>query len=207
MGYLTVTGKSELSIDADYVKLNLNIKNTDTDYSTAIEKSTNVYNSLLGALADGGFDTSSIENTAYRVDRKTRYVDNKEEFVGHEAYFNLNIYFDFTLDNLNQAISVVSSIDDSLNYSIEFTVKDEKKYKDQLLDLAIQDAKAQAEFISSSANVKLKEISSIDYDKQVRHIVSTTRFYAMESKMAAYNPEKIELDDEINITWEITDKN
>lgn len=206
MGQLSVTGKSTLSIDADYVKLNISITNTNEDYKKAIEQSTAVYNELLAALAEGNFNTEDIENSGYRVNRKTRYVDNEEKFAGYEAYYNLTVYFDFTLDTLNEALNIVSSVDESVSFNLDFTVKNKKKYKEQLLDLAIQDAFNQAEFISDKANVTLVKIDKINYHKQDFPIARSTAMFAKTAdSMAAYSPEAIELEDSVEIIWEISD--
>ena len=56
--------------------------------------------------------------------------------------------------------------------SIEYTVSDPEKHKDELLKNAIKDSKHKAEVLANAADVKLGDIVSIDYSWSEINFVS-----------------------------------
>ena len=72
---------------------------------------------------------------------------------------------EFAADNkgLGQVLYALAHGSLKLEFSIEYTVADVEKCKNELLHKAIEDSVQKAQVLTTAANVKLGEIQAIDY--------------------------------------------
>ena len=90
-------------------------------------------------------------------------------------------------------------------FSIEYTVADVEKCKNELLHKAIEDSIQKAQVLTTAANVKLGEIQAIDYSWG--EIDFVTKPMNEMSAPAAYDidieADDIDVTDTVTVVWEI----
>ena len=139
----------------------------------------------------------------------------KKRRKGYE--YNHRMKIEFASDNkkLGQVLYALAHSSLKPEFSIEYTVADVEKCKNELLHKAIEDSIQKAQVLTAAANVKLGEIQTIDYswgeiDFVTKPLDEMRLRECTELKMSA--PEAYDIDieaDDIDVTdivtvvWEI----
>ena len=97
--------------------------------------------------------------------------------------------------------------------SIEYTVSDPEKYKDELLKNAIEDSKHKAKVLAHAANVELGDIVSIDYSwgeiNFISEPIQNFAFASAEKTMGSpgydidIEADDIDVTDTVTVIWKI----
>ncbi len=97
--------------------------------------------------------------------------------------------------------------------SIEYTVSDPEKYKDELLKNAIEDSKHKAKVLAHAANIELCDIVSIDYSwgeiNFVSEPIQNFAFASAEKTMGSpgydidIEADDIDVTDTVTVVWKI----
>ena len=103
---MIITGKSQLSISPDMVRLSFKILTQETAYSQALDFLSDNANSLIEVLTSNGFKKDEIKTTRYSIHRWTRYQNGQELNLGYEGEHQL--YVEFKIDNtrINEIINM-----------------------------------------------------------------------------------------------------
>ena len=92
--------------------------------------------------------------------------------------------------------------------SIEYTVNDPEKYKDELLKNAIEDSKHKAKVLAHAANVELGDIISIDYSwGEINFVSEPIQNFAFASAEKTISSPGYDIDieaDDIDVTDTVT---
>lgn len=92
--------------------------------------------------------------------------------------------------------------------SIEYTVSDPEKYKDELLKNAIEDSKHKAQVLAHAANVELGDIVSIDYSwGEINFVSKPIQNFAFASAEKTTGSPGYDIDieaDDIDVTDTVT---
>ncbi|MDR0696265.1 MAG: SIMPL domain-containing protein [Christensenellaceae bacterium] len=210
---LIVKGEASLSVRPDLILIRLQLSAVNTDYSKTIDKSNNDLDSLRNALKKVGFTPDTLKTTNFKV--TTEYervnVNNQwiEKFVGFNCTHDLLLEFDYDITILNRLINAIQNSDTSPKYDIKFSVKDSSKVKEQLIQIAVNDAKTKAKQIESATNISLAHIIKINYTGQDLNFVSQTSYDNSQRhgvRLMAKSIDIVPLDiichDHIIIEWE-----
>lgn len=124
---------------------------------------------------------------------------------------------EFASDNkkLGQVLYALAHSSLKPEFSIEYTVADVEKCKNELLHKAIEDSIQKAQVLTTAANVKLSEIQAIDYswgeiDFVTKPMNEMRLMECTECEMsapAAYDidieADDIDVTDTVTVVWEI----
>ncbi len=115
-----------------------------------------------------GFQRKDLKTVYFNVDTEYEsYQDRdkswKRRFKGYK--YNHHMKIEFAADNkrLGQVLYALAHSSLRPEFSIEYTVADVEKCKNELLHKAIEDSIQKAQVLTTAANVKLGEIQAIDY--------------------------------------------
>ena len=165
---IKVTGKSSVHASPDFTRISLTISDTLKEYDACLAKSVADMNIIVECIKEFGFNRKELKTTSFEIDRKTQsYRDKndnwKERFLGYEYTEDLNFIFKNDNERLGKILYALAHLPIIPEISISYFCSDVETIKNQLLELAIQDAKKKAELLTSASGVKLCEILDIDY--------------------------------------------
>lgn len=141
----------------------------------------------------------------------------ENSFLSEEQISNHHMKIEFAADNkrLGQVLYALAHSSLRPEFSIEYTVADVEKCKNELLHKAIEDSIQKAQVLTTAANVKLGEIQAIDYswgeiDFVTKPLNEMRLMECTECEMSAPGAYDIDIEaDDINVTdtatviWEI----
>ena len=165
---IKVTGLSKVKASPDYTRISLTLSDTMKEYDACLAKSVEDMNIIVECIKGFGFARNELKTSSFEIDRKTQsYRDKndnwKERFLGYEYTENLNFTFKNDNERLGKILYALVHLPINPEIRISYFCSDVETIKNQLLALAIQDAKQKAELLTSASGVKLCEILDIDY--------------------------------------------
>jgi hypothetical protein len=165
---IRVTGKGKLSVKPDRIRIHLGLEATKKDYEETLRLSTELTELLKDALEPLGFDRKALKTLYFNVDTVFESYQDKDKswkrrFEGYK--FEHNMKLEFASDNvlLGRVLYALAHCPARPEFSIEYTVSDSEKCKNELLCKAVCDSREKAQVLTSAAGVTLGEIISIDY--------------------------------------------
>ncbi len=215
---ITVKGVGKVSASPDFVVLSMVLESQDLIYEKAMDDAAQNIEQLNTALEMVGFEKKSVKTTNFNVRtdyeyKRTRNGDNERVFNGYVVKHNLKVEFDFDSKRLAKTLSVVGSCLAHPQLTISFTVKDPTAIKEEMLRLAVENAKRKAEILCDAAGKQLGDLLSIDYNWGELNIYSDTRYDMEDSCLAApmtakfaeidIEPDDIDVSDSVTFVWEI----
>ena len=216
MKTIKITGKAKLNIAPDQTKINLTIGGFASEYAEAIEQSVRDTKLIKDAIESCGISRSSLKTENFYTSEKTKsikdqYGNTSYKHIGYDVTHYLNFKFDNDNEKLGKILYVLANLSINPRISVSYVVKNPEQYKDELIALAVKDAKRKADAMALAANVTLGDIQHMDYSFQT--INFETREYLQVECAKMYSPtdsfdidmtpEDMDLTDTVTIEWEI----
>jgi len=217
---IKVTGKGKISVKPDMVRLVITLSNVAPIYEVAITESAERKDQLSGALSHLGFEGDALKTLFFNVNTQYEsYQDQdmswKQRLVGYQYTHRMKLEFPSDSVLLGKALMAVAHCPGQPEFSIQYTVADLEKAKNELLAKAVADSKEKAVVLCQAAGVQLKNIMSIDYSwgeidfvtKPVNEMMlcdyNAKAMRSVESIDLDIDPDEIEVTDTVTIVWEI----
>ncbi len=217
MRTITVTGKGQVSVKPDTIKLRITTEGTYYEYEDTIRISADQTRILKETLASAGLDPADLKTTSFDINTayesyKDKEGNYKSRFVGY--IFSHRTYIKFENDNkvLGRVLYAISKCPIDISFDINYTVSNPEEAKNEMLKNAIADAKAKAKILADAAEVELGQIEDISYSWSELHFTSSPieNFVLEKSVMAApdaydidIEADDIDLSDTVTVVWEI----
>lgn len=207
---IIITGKSQLNISPDMIKLSFKIITQETAYSQVLNFLSDNANSLIDVLTSHGFNTNEIKTTRYTIHRWTKYQNGQELNLGYEGEYSL--FVEFKIDNakINEIINHITEKVPCVSINISYSCSKLEQYDKKLLELAIKDAQDKAKFIAKTSGVKLKQILNINYSTQPTNINFGLEYNHLRAdkcfataRVPNMTPEDKIVEKSIDMVWEI----
>ena len=165
---IKVTGKSNVKASPDHTRISLTLSDTLKEYDECLAKSVEDMNVIVDCIKNLGFERNELKTSSFEIDRKMQsYRDKndnwKERFLGYEYTENVNFTFQNNNIRLGKILYALAHLSIIPEIRISYFCSDVEAIKNQLLELAIKDAKKKAELLTGASGVKLCEILDIDY--------------------------------------------
>ena len=218
MRNLRVTGKGKLSLRPDRTRITLTLEGTFPVYEQTLKASAEDSDTLRKVLGKLDFAPEELKTLSFGVDSEYEsYEDErhnyKQRFVGYKYTHTMKLEFDSDNERLGKVLYQLANADVQPQFRISYTVKDTESAKNALLADAVQDAKDKAAVLAKAADVKLGQISSIDYSfsdlrfetQPMRNVVfaKAARVEADAAYGMSIEPDDIEVEDTVTVVWEI----
>lgn len=220
MRTIKVTGKGKIAVKPDKIRLYVNKEELCKEYEDTLRRSTEDTELLKDLFEKLGFQRKDLKTVYFNVDTEYEsYQDRdkswKRRFKGYK--YNHHMKIEFAADNkrLGQVLYALAHSSLRPEFSIEYTVADVEKCKNELLHKAIEDSIQKAQVLTTVANVKLGEIQAIDYswgeiDFVTKPLNEMRLMECTECEMSAPGAYDIDIEaDDINVIdtatviWEI----
>ena len=220
MRTIKVTGKGKIAVKPDMIRLYVNKEELCHEYEDTLRRSTEDTELLKDLFEKLGFQRKDLKTVYFNVDTEYEsYQDRdkswKRRFEGYKYIHHMKIEFASDNKKLGQVLYALAHSSLKPEFSIEYTVADVEKCKNELLHKAIEDSIQKAQVLTTAANVKLGEIQAIDYswgeiDFVTKPMNEMRLMECTECEMsapAAYDidieADDIDVTDTVTVVWEI----
>ena len=220
MRTIRITGRGMLRLKPDTTRITLTIGGVSKEYADSLEESTKATESLKDLFAGYGFERSDLKTLNFDINAEYEGYDDKgtwrQRFVGYRYRHTLKLDFPSDRERLGKLLYGIARSSAKPEFRISYTVRDPEQAKNELIGLAVADAKAKAIVLTMAAGTELLAIQSIDYsrsepDFEVRPMnrMMMAKGAAPEAAMdgGSYDldvePDDIEVTDTVTIVWEI----
>ncbi|MCC3399637.1 DUF541 domain-containing protein [Clostridiales bacterium AHG0011] len=165
---IRVTGKGQISVPPDRIRLLFELEECKDTYREAIKASKESVDELRKIFEKLGFDVKELKTTNFEINsvfetEKVKKDEYKQVFKGYKYSHVLKIEFDLDHDLLGKILDNVSRCECHPEFDISYTIKDKEAVKNKLLEKAVKDSRVKAEVLAKAAEMNLDELVSIDY--------------------------------------------
>lgn len=159
---INVNGDGEVSVVPDIAYVSLGVTTEKTSVGEAQKSNSTTVNNIITAIKKAGVAGEDIKTSNYTISPKYNY----EEKTGNSTIvgYTVTTILSVTVKNINSVGNIIdTAIINGANNSngITFGVSDYEKYYNTALTKAILNAKAKAQVIASSIDVKLSTPAKI----------------------------------------------
>ena len=219
---IKVTGKGKISVKPDRIRLRISVEDMNADYEAALKASAEMTETLKDLFESLGFDRKDLKTLNFHVDtvyESYQASDQswKRRFEGYKFIHRMKLEFDADNALLGKVLYAVANCSAKPEFSIEYTVSDPEKAKNELLGKAVADSKEKAAVLSKAAGVSLGEIITIDYSwGEIDLVTRPMNKVMLEARCMAAEPcdagsyeidieaEDIEVTDTVTVIWSIS---
>ena len=163
---VTVQGTSTISVIPDRVSVYFNIQTNGSTSAEANDANTEIYNDLVDALLNLGFERSEIGTQNFNVYPNYEYDENGRTQNGYVAVHSVKIELP-----ANQTSRLTSAVDGGIDagagisyINFELSPSLQSEYKAQALGLASQDARVKAEAVAEGFDKSIGRLVSVSVD-------------------------------------------
>lgn len=165
---IKVTGKGKISVKPDTIRLIITQTNIEKNYEGAILESADKKGNLSSALAKIGFKSDALKTLYFNVDTEYESYQAKDKswkrrLNGYRYTHRMKLEFPSDNEMLGKVLLAVAHCPGQPEFTIQYTISDPERAKNELLAKAVEDSKAKANVLSKAAGVMLKDILTIDY--------------------------------------------
>jgi len=161
-----VSGTGEVYVTPDIAYIYIGVHTESEDVAQALQDNNSQAQAIASTLTEMGVDSKDVQTTAFNV-YPQQQIGPQGEVIGTKyAVDNTVLVTVRDLSKLGQLLdAVVTSGANNIN-SIQFDVQDTTQAVSQARQLAVDDAKKQAQELADAAGVKLGKIMSLSANQQ-----------------------------------------
>ena len=204
---IRVQGHATVSKNPDTVILSFSISGRDKKYDESIKSVNNRVEILRNELEKSQVDRTALKTTNFSINSDFRYDDKNKEniFLGYICNHALRLELPFNKKEVGKIIDNLAISMSQAEMRISFDVKDKESLHQEILEKAVLEARNNAGILVKSAGVRLGSIINIEYGwTEIRFQESLSYSANMVcASMADIEPEDIQGQDSVTITWEI----
>ena len=216
---IRVTGKGQISVKPDLIRLMLTLEDTRETYEDTLEQSGKQVEMLKDCFEKLGFQRTDLKTLNFHVDTEYEsYQDEdkswKQRFKGYKFIHSMKIEFDEDNKRLGQVLYALAHAAVRPEFRIVYTIKDPEAAKNQLLGKAVSDSKEKARVLAEAAGVTLGDIVTIDYSwGEIAFVAEPMRKNMLTMGVSSaresdsYNmdiePDNINVSDTVTVVWQI----
>ena len=156
---IRVTGRGELRVKPDTVRLTLTIGRTEPDFAAAVDAAEKASAAAVAALAEAGAAEKDVRVLSLRTEPHYETIADENgvrtrKFAGYSAVRRIRAELGTDPAALGRALTLLAACGAAPEIATEYTRKDEDALRGELLALAVKDAKRRAKAIAKAAGVK-----------------------------------------------------
>lgn len=213
---LKITGKGKVSVKLDIIRLNMTMEESYKEYEVTLSQSSETTKILKELFVSLGFKKDDLKTRSFDIDTKYESYKAKDQswkkkLVGYTYTHRMLLEFNADNKKLGEILYALAHSVIAPEISIEYTVSDPEKHKDELLKNAIEDSKHKAEVLANAADIELGDIVSIDYSwgeiNFVSEPIQNFAFASAEKTMAStgydidIEADDIDVTDTVTVIW------
>lgn len=157
---ITVTGKSEIVVEAHYAIIQLNIRHVKREMAESHNELLRTISELTGELKKNGLPDTDIKKSLVLQGQEYSWEDNSQVLKGYfsECFIELNVKDINKLDEVYKALANYRSVS---IIGTEFRRNDEFEVRKTEFEKALHAARKKAEYMANALNAKIGKVYSI----------------------------------------------
>lgn len=211
---IQVVGVSRKMVTPDLAILIIEITNKNMNFAQTTVGLNDKTKDVSRQIMSAGFKENDIKTTDYQIRVNRIYRADSWIDSGYVASQSVRVEFKYSKETVSKILTTFSKSKTAFDLRFDFKLSEDLKTKvyDDLIKLAVNDAKAKARVLSESAGVKLKRITDINYGgaytagfRENNEMMSyKARMTSDQAEpMAGFTPNEVQLTDSVVIKWEI----
>ena len=218
---IRVTGKGKLSVKPDTIRLIMTLEGLAYEYEQAVKESADMTEKMKDMYEKLGFERRELKTLYFNVNPEYESYQAKDKcwkrrFEGYKYIHRTKIEFPADNSKLGKVLFALGHSVIQPEFSIEYTVKNPEKSKNELLANAVKDSMEKANVLADAAGVVLGDIVTIDYSWAEIDFVSRpmNTMILEECCMRApveadgsydidIEPDDIDVSDSVTVVWSI----
>ena len=207
MKTIKINCSSERSFACDYLYINLNINHKFNTYEECVNDSKNATNRIYEMIEKASFNKDELVLTSYNVyPNNESYMEDdvyktRQNGFSYDQSYKMGMSLDFV--KLSKLLEILESNEDFVTFSVSFGLKNEEKYKDKVLKIAIKDCYKKAGLIAKETNHELCDIVNIEYNHSSSNGDRPLALACRANSVPSFKPEDIRVRQNIVVTFEI----
>jgi uncharacterized protein YggE len=206
-GLLTVTGEATMKVKPDEVIANFRMVSKSMDYDKTIQILGDKTDRLAKVLRAVGYSSGDLKTAQMMVSKNYSFTKGIRKDSGYVATQMLELSFALDSEAMIKLVTTISesSVDPQLSFNFQVSENRLTQVKENLIALAVKDARKKAEIIAESSMLEIHGIREIRYGKISRPEPSMYRM--MESASAempeygGFNIRDLTFSESIEITY------
>jgi len=202
---ITVTGAGKVYAKPDVALVSLGVTTTGLTTADVIKNNTDKMNAVIQAVKGAGVDEKDIQSTNYNLYPQYNYTEiTGRLFEGYTLEQNIQVKIrDFS--KLGDVLSKATEKGANLAGSLQFTIDNPEQFKELARAKAIEQAKANAENLATTAGIRLGKIINVYENNYIYPEYSLNKAVGMGGGAASAPVPTIEPgQQEVNITINLT---
>lgn len=214
-------GKSSVKLVPEELWFTVSLTARDSNYSKCADMAIEKINNIKKLFVKNGIDEKLIKANRYSIKKETRYdhKSRKSIFDGYKATIPITIRTKKEYEKNDKIFELIkNNLESNFNLNFSLSDKQTKAVKEELIKLAVEDAKQKSVIIAQSAGIKLGKIKNIQYgepnlikgnpqpDLRNSYKMVDLNTGAGSSITEALEPSEIEMQTNIIISWLIKDE-
>lgn len=184
---INVTGEAKMTVPPDCVKIPMVFEDTLKTYDECLETCSSILNTLKNGLKSLNFNDNDIKTVDFRISPKYEYnkgiiSGEKKTLKGYSYYNNLYIKFRFEPQKVSKVLELISNLKTKPIFTVEYTILDYTKVKNELLKKAVETSKNNAQVIALGLGSTLGKAINVDYHWSENSIPSRTFLPRMKNR-------------------------
>ncbi len=208
---LEVRGTGTYKTMPDLGVLTIDVNVVSPKFGDAVKELNTKTEQLTAQLQLTGFKKDEIKTTDFSVTKNIVWENNSNVDKGYIAQQNISVEFPNTKERLGAIIGSFMNSENEVRFTFHFTLSGEKEnlVKDELLKLAVKDARSRAEVIASASKQKIGTIKHISYgiaQEQTpfrKNSVSLSEAAVTSQRASGFDVKEMSFSDEVTIVWEL----
>ncbi|NLG05575.1 MAG: SIMPL domain-containing protein [Clostridia bacterium] len=217
---IRVTGKGNLSVKPDMIRLIMTIEGMQEEYDKAVEQSASMTEAIKDVFESLDFERNSVKTLYFNISTEYESYQAKDKswkrrFIGYKFVHRTKVEFPSDNKRLGKVLYALGHSAVCPEFRIEYTVAEPEKCKNELLARAVADSREKAEVLAKAANVSLGDIITIDYSWGEIEFISRPMEHMMLEECCmreapvggAYDmdidPDDIDVSDNVTVVWKI----
>ena len=202
---IRVTGKGKLSVKPDMIRLRINIEGMYEEYDETLRKSSDCVEILKNLIEKLGYERKELKTLYFNIDTEyesyqARDKSWKRRFKGYKYVHRMKLEFPADNKRLGKILYVLAHCSVSPEFSIEYTVADPEKSKNELLAAAVN--------LGKIINIDYSW-GEIDFVSRPLQEMSLRCCEPEECESASYDmdiePDDIDISDTVTVIWGLED--
>lgn len=159
---IDVAGVGKVKIEPDLANVNIGVRSQSPEVIEAFNENSEIAENIIQTLMDMGIEQEDIQTRNFNIYQQQEQRPGQEEPTINYVVENTVFVTVRDLDSLGEVLSVMVSEGANTIHGVTFDIENRETAIEEARQLAIEDAKAQAEAIAETAGVNLGDIYSIN---------------------------------------------
>ncbi len=215
LALLSVQGVAQLKVPADQMEVDLSVISEAQTATAALTENAQLMQSVVKSLDVLGLDKAEYRSGQFRIQPQWSSRPKNPPTNWHAKIIGFTVTSPLYIKSKQKELigvlmnAVIKAGVNQVN-SVRFSLSDERYYRQQALDSAVENAIEDAQTLARAAGVKLIEVQALTIDDAAitplhisRERLSVSNFVKAESAVLPFNPGEATVTAQVSLSYRI----